>query len=133
MVLKDTQGNIIDTQITDTDGKYLFNTLHPNEYVVIVQECVVLDTQEEDTCANITTDTSNTVVLTEGQIYLEADFGFVLTDPEPICGNDIVEEGELCDGGRTCTQQCTYKELGSIGDTVWHDTDADGVQDDGEV
>lgn len=33
-------------------------------------------------------------------------------EEDPICGNDIVEEGEQCDGGENCTEQCTLEDDG---------------------
>ncbi len=31
-------------------------------------------------------------------------------DENPQCGNDVVEEGEQCDGGENCTEQCTFED-----------------------
>jgi uncharacterized repeat protein (TIGR01451 family)/LPXTG-motif cell wall-anchored protein len=54
-----------------------------------------------------TTPTSVDVVLAAGEDFLDADFGIVADEPGPVTGQ--------------------------IGDRVWFDVDADGVQDAGEV
>ncbi len=72
---------------------------------------------------------------------------------DPVCGNGIQEPGEQCDDGNAdeegCTRQCTIPVPvvepdvvepqgdvdqcdGEIGNTIWNDRNANGVQDEGE-
>jgi len=40
--------------------------------------------------------------------------GCTLKTPAPACGNDIVEAGEQCDGSSDCTTGCTLKPSGAV-------------------
>ncbi len=63
---------------------------------------------------------------------------------DPVCGNGIAEAGEQCDDGNAdennCTSQCRFPEVqvekekceAEIGNTVWNDRNANGIQDEGE-
>ncbi len=98
----DAGGNPVNLNtITDANGDYLFDNLAPGNYTV-----TVTDTNSE--LANLTQSPGNTgtenVVLSAGENFLDADFGYV-----PVVGTAV------------------------IGDTVWSDVDADGSQDPGEV
>ena len=59
--------------------------------------------------------------------------------PEPFCGDGKLDPGEECDDGNNvsgdgCSSVCKKEEDdddcdGSIGNTVWHDSNANGIQD----
>jgi cysteine-rich repeat protein len=46
-------------------------------------------------------------------------------DPEPACGNGVVEPGEECDGGPCCAADCTFAAAGSACDDGDFCTDGD--------
>ena len=83
------------TTVTNDEGLYLFDNLPAGEYIITVGD------GPEGT--SITTVTTYTITIGEGEDNLTADFGF--------------------DG----------IELGSIGDYVWYDENANGIQDPGET
>ena len=103
-----TNGTVIATTITDLNGLYLFTDLRPGTYTVRVD----VTTLAPDLAGNQTFDIDGTldhqaqVVLPSGSVYREADFGYNWSPSIP--------------------------DQGAIGDRVWVDTDADGVQDLGE-
>jgi uncharacterized repeat protein (TIGR01451 family) len=93
---------VVASTVTDADGDYVFADLAAGNYVVDVT-----DAGGELTGLALTvgsTDPSATVALSEGEVYSEADFGFV-----PAAGTAV------------------------LGDRVWYDTDGNGLQDAGEV
>ncbi len=95
------------TAITDANGGYLFDGLTPGGYVVIVTPPAgYTQTGDPDQpgvpCTTCDDQTTMPIVLAPGDVYLNADFGYQPTSS------------------------------GSIGDRVWLDLDADGVQDGGE-
>ncbi|MEM7534144.1 MAG: SdrD B-like domain-containing protein, partial [Chloroflexota bacterium] len=105
--LLDENGNEIATATTDEDGNYEFPVL-PGTYIIEVEEPngFVLSPQDEGTDDTVD------------------------SDPDPTTGRTdpiTVESGEEID-----TVDTGLGGLGSIGDTVWSDTDGDGIQDDGE-
>ena len=107
--LLDSGLNVIATTLTDLNGLYLFAGLLPGDYTVRVDAT----TLAPELAANPTFDLDGTldgttaVTLASGDAVRDVDFGYnwnPSTDP-----------------------------LGSIGDRIWVDADADGVQDPGEV
>ncbi len=100
VALKDGSGNTIASAVTDSDGRYLFSGLLAGNYTVDVIGGVP---------ANLipsagTTDPTGVIALSDGEAYLDADFGY-----KPDATHAV------------------------IGDTVWYDVDGDGVRDSGEV
>lgn len=114
--------NIFSTDTTDTNGNYLFDELPAGSYVVKVTESI---TASHDVLATYTqtgdpdhfgaaiptsdplslaSDHASTlpIILAPGDVFLNADFGY------------MPDKSEL---------------LGMIGDYVWFDANADGVQD----
>ena len=100
---------VVATTVTATDGTYLFDTLPPETYFVVVDTSAAAvlatsataDPNETGVC--VTCDgRSGAITLAAGATNLAQDFGF-----DPV-GN------------------------GSIGDLVWFDRDGDGVRDLGE-
>ena len=117
--LIDSTGAVVDTQVTDADGGYLFTDLAPGEYEVRVDETTLPDGFEQTTNpVNPGSDFGNQsqdgplgggypVTLESGDENLTADFGYnVNPDDNP---NEA-----------------------ALGDRVWIDADGDGVQDPGE-
>lgn len=112
-----TGGGYIPTRTTDENGNYMFDGLPPGQYLVRVTDSSsashdVLGTQYTQTGdpdhfgttgASNDNQTTIPVLLGPGDVFLNADFGY-----QPG-GN----------GGSP--------ELGSIGNFVWYDRDADGV------
>ena len=107
--LRDGSGGFIAKTTTAGTGKYAFTGLPAGNYqVVVTDEYGILDAFEVTTLgANPGNDNNNqaqayAINLPQGGINLTADFGY--TDTPPV----------------------------AIGDYVWYDTDADGIQDAGE-
>ena len=104
-----TNGTVIATTVTDLNGLYLFTDLPPGDYTVRVDT----STLAPELAANQTFDLDGTldhqtsVPLVSGEQNLALDFGY--------------------------NWNPSGDPLGSIGDRIWVDADADGVQDQGEV
>jgi uncharacterized repeat protein (TIGR01451 family) len=96
----------IATNTTDTAGNYIFDGLTPGAYVVEVNGGTAPAgyAQTGDPDGTLDNLTTVPVILAPGDVYLNADFGYRPTG-----------------------------DSGSIGDRVWFDANADGVQDDGEA
>ncbi|PQJ77890.1 hypothetical protein BTO18_01240, partial [Polaribacter porphyrae] len=108
-----TPGNTADdiTTITDANGNYLFNNLPDGNYTVTV---------------NVSTITSGLPVgVTVADLAQTFDNDGLGT---PNTSNVVLAVGE-----NNVAQDFGYNSgLGSIGDTVWYDTDGDGIKDTGE-
>ena len=104
--LKDDNGSVIDTMVTDGNGFYQFSGLLAGEYTVEVDSgtlgSALQQTYDLDDGASTSPATPNaaTVALGAGESNNDVDFG--------------------------------YWPLGSLGDTVWNDDNANGVLDAGE-
>ncbi len=100
------QDSLIGTATTDNDGGYLFTGLGQGVYFVDVTDTAgVLAGLTHTVGPQSQPDPSNAITLNTGDVYRDADFGYVKV---PTPGKAI------------------------IGDTVWYDGDGDGVQDPGE-
>ncbi len=106
--LLDGTGTFLKQTTTDASGIYLFDNLKPGDYIIEV----VKPTGYNFSPIDATADTADSdVSLTTGQtIITTLDYG----------ENDLTWDAGLV-------------PLGKIGDFVWADTDADGVQDAGEL
>ena len=106
--LLDSGSNVLASTLTDFNGIYLFAGLAPGAYTVRVDtntlapELVANPTFDPDAVTNHQT----TVTLASGLSVLTADFGY--------------------------NWNPNHAPLGSIGDRVWVDADADGMQEPGE-
>ncbi|MFQ5348958.1 MAG: C25 family cysteine peptidase, partial [Thermoanaerobaculia bacterium] len=99
----------IATTVTDGNGQYIFAGLGAGSYFVDLREVTLPDSTADGVPDLVETgypvgDPSAVIALSEGERYEDADFGYV---PRP--------------------------GTAAIGDRVWHDTDGDGAQDDGEL
>jgi hypothetical protein len=96
-------GNQLGQQVTGDNGLYLFSDLDAGNYrVTVTPQPNWVQTFDLD---GINTAHTATATLTRGQNRTDVDFGYVF---------------------------CPPAVLGSIGDRVWKDLDADGVQDSSE-
>jgi protocatechuate 3,4-dioxygenase beta subunit len=116
VVLKDAQGNVIDSTTTDAMGNYIFTGLTPGDYIVEFSGLPSgysaspslggvndpLNSDGVETAPGSGVFASGIVSLGAGENNANVDFG-------------------------------VYSPLNAIGDQVWYDTDNDGVQDAGEV
>ncbi len=102
---------LVTTTTTDANGNYLFPNLKPGDYYVVftLPSGYIFTTKDAgtddavDSDADATTGKTICTTLTAGENDLTWDAGLYL--------------------------DCNYK----IGDYVWHDSDVDGVQDEGET
>lgn len=100
---------LVTVDITDADGRYGFGGLHPDDYLVAVDEAGTVTSPYDNAVTTTlaagldpTTGTANprdVTVTSVGQVIDDADFG--------------------------------YAWAGSIGDFAWYDFDGDGLQDGG--
>ncbi len=106
--LLDSGMTVIATTVTDLNGLYLFTDLPPGDYTVRVDTSTLAPELAANQTYDLdgTLDHQTTVGLTSGEQNLNLDFGYNWNpDGDP---------------------------LGSIGDRIWVDADADGAQDPGE-
>ncbi len=101
--LYDGMGNLIATTTTDENGQYLFGGLDADTYTVEVDPTTLPNggtglTQSVD--PDGTSDNTSTVMLAQGEINLDQDFGYEAPIPN------------------------------TIGGTIWEDVDANGTLDD---
>ncbi|MBD2201960.1 DUF11 domain-containing protein [Calothrix sp. FACHB-1219] len=94
--------SVIATQLTDTNGSYLFNNLQAGSYTVQVDTTTLPSGATLTADPDSGNDNRSLVTLVAGQNNLTQDFGYRL----PL--------------------------VGSIGDRIWNDVNSNGTQDNGE-
>ena len=110
--LYDSNNNLIDTTLTDDFGHYLFDNLVPGDYYIEVIPLPGYNVSLQDVGDDaLDSDIDATVGPTYGQT--------IVTTLDPN------EHDPTWDAG-------LYNDSAAIGDLVWHDIDADGIQDPGE-
>ena len=105
VILEDGQGNKLDTTYTDADGLYLFDELLPGDYVVHFEKPVGYEPTDKDAVASDTKD----------------------SDADPVSGDSHLVTLEAGDSDMTI--DAGFYQPASLGDYVWEDKDADGIQD----
>jgi protocatechuate 3,4-dioxygenase beta subunit len=98
-----------ETAITDANGLYLFDNLAPGTYKVTFESPNGTYAQTQVNIGNDATD----------------------SDADPAMGG-MTGNYTLASGDSDLTVDAGYYELASIGNFVWSDLDADGIQDTGE-
>ncbi len=106
--LKDANGNIVGTQSTDANGNYLFTNLTPGTYSVAF-------------------------VAPAGYIFTSQDQGADATDSDANSTMGATIQTVLDSGESDRTWDAGLQQKASIGDRVWLDKNANGVQDLGEA
>ncbi|MEZ4675058.1 MAG: SdrD B-like domain-containing protein [Caldilineaceae bacterium] len=109
VVLYDLNDTPVATTTTDVDGMYFFTALVPGDYYVIFTPPAGYEVSPRDNSGDDTTD----------------------SDVDPTTGATIVTT--LDPGENDPTWDMGLYQPAGIGDVVWYDTDADGVQDTGET
>ncbi|MBK9094355.1 MAG: hypothetical protein IPM84_16595 [Anaerolineae bacterium] len=100
---------LIQTQTTDAFGNYLFGGLHPDDYLVVV-----------DTASSVTSPYDGTTTIAAAMA--------------PTTGTTNPRDVTITTPGQAITNaDFGYNWGGSIGDTVWLDTNQDQVVDPGET
>jgi uncharacterized repeat protein (TIGR01451 family) len=101
----DNADDVIQLQTTDFNGKYFFNNLSAGQYQVSVLNGIPVGLNPSvQSAQNVGGNTSGIINLAAGQSDLKVDFGF----------------------------QGVIYGTGKIGDTVWLDSNGDGIQNNGE-
>ncbi|HEC2177923.1 TPA: carboxypeptidase regulatory-like domain-containing protein [Staphylococcus delphini] len=105
VTLKDADGNVVDTRVTDTNGNYLFENVKQGDYTVEFEtpEGYTPTQTGQGTTDNDSNGTSTKVTVGDND-DLTLDSGFYKTEP-PV------------------------PPTRNIGDKVWEDTNKDGIQD----
>ncbi|MFA9396882.1 MAG: SdrD B-like domain-containing protein [Clostridiaceae bacterium] len=99
--LLDKDGKVVGTATTDKNGKYIFDTLLPGKYTIVVDKTTLQEGLKQTYELDGSIGGSVVVNLTQGQIVDNVDFG--------------------------------YYKLGKLGNYVWEDSNADGIQNSGET
>ena len=107
VILTDSNSNAVDTMVTDADGLYRITGLLPGDYKVEVD--------------------SSTLPQSVVQTY-DLDDG-VSANPVTINAATVT----LAAGDSNNEVDFGYRPLGSLGDTVWNDSNANGILDAGET
>lgn len=123
---KDLDGKVVPAQITGVDGKYEFTHLAAGDYQVTVQQPAGyylslggLDVDED------TNNSDSNCVIDKAGVIKTAVFSLA-EGTEP----DLLIDGD--DSNGNLTADCGFYPTISIGDSIWEDKNADGVQDAGE-
>ncbi|MDO9226346.1 MAG: SdrD B-like domain-containing protein [Pseudomonadota bacterium] len=107
--LLDSLGALIASTVTDTDGEYLFDDLPPGDYIVEVITPTAYFVTQKDAGSNDAKD----------------------SDIDPLTGRTIVTT--LSGGEYDMTWDAGLYQKASIGDKVWLDCNANGIQDANEI
>jgi uncharacterized repeat protein (TIGR01451 family) len=107
VTLQDDNGNTLATTTTDATGFYEFTNLAPGDYVVVFG------------------------TPTGGFVASPSNVGDDATDSDAVAGQTGVINLES--GENDPTNDAGFYRFASIGDFVWSDDDADGIQDAGEA
>ncbi len=127
-------GTVIATTTTDADGLYLFSELDPGDYVVIIRgdnfaTGEVLDGWESSTGGDPATDPDDDVDDDDNGPDATADGIASLPVTLTVGGEPTSEDG---DANSNLTVDFGVWRPAAIGDRVFDDTNADGIQDAGE-
>jgi len=107
VILKDRNGNVVSTKVTDSDGAYQFNNLVPGDYNVSVEKATLPGYYIQSFELDTVMDNSVNVNLPSGSFKQDVDFGYYkMIPPAPVVKTDA-----------------------SVGDYIWYDADGDGIQD----
>ncbi len=126
-------GALLTSQVTSGNGSYLFNRLPAGTY------CVRVDPATLPPGVTLTTGNQPlTVNLASGQAFLTADFGYraVCTDgTADLAAVSAARDTTGKPAAPVWADACAaiVPGLAAVGDRVWLDTDADGIQDPDEV
>ena len=122
-VAKDLDGKDVVAQVTGTDGKYLFTHLPAGDYQVTVQQPTGfylslggLDVDED------TNNSDSNCLLDKSGLAKTAIFSLAEgTEPDLLIDDDATNSN--------LTADCGFYPTVSVGDFIWEDKNADGVQD----
>ncbi len=137
--LLDAAGNVLATTTTDGNGNYLFTGLDAGEYVVAIADTQQADGSPlaglESTEGNgVAPDPDDDVDLDDNGDpaagYASISAPVTLGDGEPL--TEAGEDGVFPDSNSNLTVDFGFVPSYRLGDTVWFDTNANGVQDAGE-
>lgn len=126
-VAKDIDGKDVPAQITGADGKYLFSKLPAGDYQVTVKQPAgyYLSLGGLDVDDDTNNSDSNCVIDKAGLVKTAAFNLAEGTEPDTLIDGDG-SNGNL-------TADCGFYPTVSVGDTIWEDKNANGLQDSGEA
>ncbi len=138
--LLDTAGNVIATDTTDANGNYIFEGLLPGNYVVAVADSEqdsgnALDGLESTDGNGVAPDPDDDVDLDDNG---DPEAGFAsISDPVTLTSNveptgEAEENGPIADDDSNLTVDLGFVRNYRLGNTVFIDTNIDGVQNAGE-
>lgn len=124
---KDLDGKDVAAQITGADGKYLFTHLPAGDYQVTVKQPTgyYLSLGGLDVDEDTNNSDSNCVIDNTG--LAKTPIFSLAEGTEP----DLLIDGDGTNSNLTA--DCGFYPSVSVGDTIWEDKNADGVQDAGET
>jgi hypothetical protein len=123
---KDLTGNVVAAQTTTADGKYLFSNLPEGEYQVVVVPPAGYTASPDAGDVDDVPANNDSNCAADGKTAL-----FNLT-----VGGEPVDDGDT-DANSNLSVDCGFYKPAtptpvSVGDTIWEDTNQDGLQDAGE-
>jgi protocatechuate 3,4-dioxygenase beta subunit len=123
----DADGSPVANQVTGTDGLYLFTNLLPGDYVVTVAAPADYRSSTDGAATGDPNGDLNDDDNGEGMLQTASSQPITLRSSGEPSGTD----GDDADGNLTL--DFGFLRPAAIGNRVWLDTDADGVQDAGET
>ena len=130
------------TDITDTDGFYLFTGLAAGGYVVQVSPSAFLagaplehmGTSAGSSLANADTDINDSGIDVAAGSPIRSSTVILSYYDEPTTETQLGVDVDLAtDNNSNLTVDFGFFRLGSLGDFVWNDVNRDGIQDAGEL
>lgn len=128
VTLKDADGKVVGTAVTDADGYYYFQYLKVSSAYTLT---FTAPSGYQFTKQNASSDTSNSVTgdLTDSDADITTG---VISFTSPADGDNLAEPGKADNPGLDAGL-VTIRVPVSIGDYTWYDTNKDGVQDGDEL
>lgn len=135
VLLKDAAGDVLEIQVTDFNGGYLFEKLEPGTYTVELDPASLpFGVTQSVNPVLAAADLGNqslpyAVDLASGEVNLTADFGFVYADPQGNLGPAALGDRVWIDTNGNGRLDPGEAGLSGVELTIYSDTSGDGVID----